>query len=160
MKLISYLKFLLKSTNHHGVHSPFVFKYLTECVYKKPQVSQIKTQDILLKSIAFFEFKNIWLEESREVQQLIEDDFPNVHLNDENPDFVYYPSPLIAQIPFNKLHNDGMILIDKIHNSTKNYSSWLELVKSSDISVSIDFYNCGVLFIRKEQEKEHFYLRP
>lgn len=29
----SYLKFLVKSTNQHGVHSPFVFKLITKCFY-------------------------------------------------------------------------------------------------------------------------------
>ncbi len=29
----SYFRFLLKSTNHHGVHSPFVFKLISECFY-------------------------------------------------------------------------------------------------------------------------------
>ena len=32
---ISYLKFLLKSTNQHGVHSPFVYNLVTKCFYKK-----------------------------------------------------------------------------------------------------------------------------
>jgi len=32
---IIYLKFLLKSTNQHGVHSPFVYDITTKCFYKK-----------------------------------------------------------------------------------------------------------------------------
>jgi predicted O-methyltransferase YrrM len=31
----SYIKFILKSTNQHGVHSPFVFNLITKCFYKK-----------------------------------------------------------------------------------------------------------------------------
>jgi len=31
----SYLKFLLKSTNQHGVHSPFVYNLVTRCFYAK-----------------------------------------------------------------------------------------------------------------------------
>jgi predicted O-methyltransferase YrrM len=31
----SYIKFLLKSTNQHGVHSPFVFNLVTKCLYDK-----------------------------------------------------------------------------------------------------------------------------
>lgn len=34
-QVISYIKFLKKSTNQHGVHSPFVYQLLTACVYKK-----------------------------------------------------------------------------------------------------------------------------
>lgn len=34
-KLQSYLQFLAKSTNQHGVHSPFVFDLITKCFYKK-----------------------------------------------------------------------------------------------------------------------------
>lgn len=30
---IQYIKFLLKSTNQHGVHSPFVFNLVTKCFY-------------------------------------------------------------------------------------------------------------------------------
>ncbi len=31
----AYLKFLLKSTNQHGIHSPFVFNLVTKCFYDK-----------------------------------------------------------------------------------------------------------------------------
>ena len=36
-QIIAYIKFLLKSSNQHGVHSPFVYNLLTKCLYKKEQ---------------------------------------------------------------------------------------------------------------------------
>lgn len=51
---IAYLKFLLSSSNQHGVHSPFVFDLVTRCFYDKvsyPEYSQIKAyRNQLLKS--------------------------------------------------------------------------------------------------------------
>jgi len=37
-----YLKFLIKSSNEHGVHSPFVFDLVTKCFYKKNNVYKWK----------------------------------------------------------------------------------------------------------------------
>ncbi|WP_412984450.1 O-methyltransferase [Pontimicrobium sp. IMCC45349] len=33
--ITSYISFLLKSTNQHGVHSPFVYNFVTKCLYDK-----------------------------------------------------------------------------------------------------------------------------
>ena len=44
-KIKQYIKFLFKSTNHHGVHSPFVYNLITKCFYDKsyyPAYTQIK----------------------------------------------------------------------------------------------------------------------
>lgn len=39
-QILAYFKFLAKSTNEHGVHSPFVFDLVTKCFYdKKPKDS-------------------------------------------------------------------------------------------------------------------------
>ncbi|RAJ16969.1 O-methyltransferase [Olleya aquimaris] len=39
----SYLKFLIRSTNQHGVHSPFVFDLVTKCFYDKSNHVAYKT---------------------------------------------------------------------------------------------------------------------
>jgi len=39
----SYIKFLIKSNNQHGVHSPFVYNLLTKCFYNKSSFKAYQT---------------------------------------------------------------------------------------------------------------------
>lgn len=34
-QILAYIKFLTKATNQHGVHSPFVYNFVTKCLYYK-----------------------------------------------------------------------------------------------------------------------------
>jgi predicted O-methyltransferase YrrM len=45
--ILSYFKFLIRSKNEHGIHSPFVYDFTTKCLYKKntdskPQLKILK----------------------------------------------------------------------------------------------------------------------
>ena len=40
--LFAYLKFLKKSKNHHGVHSPFIYDFVTKCLYDKTNHTNYK----------------------------------------------------------------------------------------------------------------------
>ncbi|WP_406684242.1 class I SAM-dependent methyltransferase [Seonamhaeicola sp. MEBiC1930] len=42
-QIIQYIKFLFKSTNQHGVHSPFVYNLVTKCFYDKTDYLEYKT---------------------------------------------------------------------------------------------------------------------
>jgi len=46
--LISYIKFLLKSTNKHGVHSPFVFNFMQFCLNTKENLLKNAFQKFLI----------------------------------------------------------------------------------------------------------------
>ncbi|MEZ4778594.1 MAG: class I SAM-dependent methyltransferase [Flavobacteriaceae bacterium] len=47
----SYSQFLLKSTNEHGVHSPFVYDFATQCLYNKKWYEDYTTLKKIRKSL-------------------------------------------------------------------------------------------------------------
>src|SRR5690554_7401820 len=56
-RVLNYFQFLFKSTNQHGVHSPFVYSYLTEGIYdsKKHYKSYKKKYRLLQATIEYFQ---------------------------------------------------------------------------------------------------------
>ena len=50
-KIMSFLKFLLKSNNHHGIHSPFVYELVTHCFYTKTKIEYISTFNRIRQSL-------------------------------------------------------------------------------------------------------------
>ena len=159
----SYLNFLINSTNAHGVHSPFVFQYVTQCLYVRKRFHRDKSINILLKSIAYFKANNIHLTHNAPVQKIVGHVFPNVHFDTEPSDIIY--TDLLDTARFEellskgKLHNDSMVLMEGIHQNEKKMEDWKTLIASPKITVSIDMFHCGAIFIRKEQVKEHFTIR-
>lgn len=47
----SYFQFLLKSSNQHGIHSPFVYNLITKCFYKKTKFPEYSTLKSLRKNL-------------------------------------------------------------------------------------------------------------
>ena len=160
-RFISYLRFLLKSTNEHGIHSPFVFDLVTKCLYKKPQKAKQKTLDVLLKSIEYFEVKNVVVFSDPAVEGIIKKEYPEVSFSKEPKDLVFFnavPNGTFSEL-LGQVHNDSVILFKNIYSSAEEFRKWSELTEHEKITVSIDFYYCGLVFIRREQVKQHFYIR-
>jgi predicted O-methyltransferase YrrM len=58
-----------------------------------------------------------------------------------------------------KAHNGTLIVLDDIHWSEGMEEAW-EMIKSHpQVTVTIDLYDMGLVFLRREQAKEHFVLR-
>lgn len=57
------------------------------------------------------------------------------------------------------IHNDTVLIFDDIHWSKPMEEAWEEIKDHEKVTVTIDTYQWGLVFFRREQEKEHFIIR-
>ena len=127
---IAYLKYLWRSSDQHSVHSPFVFELLTKCIHKVPKGSKTSAYNQAIK--AYLEKKNITL-----------------------------ISPLTElTILETSLTNRGVTayFVEEINADFKQKELWQKLISDKNIQISIDYWSFGLIFTKKDQEKEHFIL--
>ncbi len=160
-QLIAYLKFLISATNQHGVHSPFVYGFVTKCLYNKKRFSKNKSKNILIKSIAYFKAKNIHIDANdSDLKKEISNTFATISFDKKAPDAIYIDklkkNTLNTIIQNKNYHNDSFLFINNIKN---NISLWTTLIQQKEITVSINLFYFGIVFFRREQEKEHFKIR-
>lgn len=151
----SYIKFILHSKNEHGIHSPFVFDLVTKCFYSSnfivENTSFLTTNKLILKTIHYLNLKNCV---RFDVEQELNTAIDGLLLSgDSMKDF-----SIEKIIPFCK--NETCIFIENIHQSKESENFWKKLHQNKLITCSIETFNLGLLFIRKEQQKEHFIINP
>lgn len=161
-RFLNYLKFLFSATNQHGVHSPFVYNFVTKCLYQKTRRKLNVTEEVLLKSIDYFDFKNIFLiNDSTTLKNQISTLGKEISFTETPFDLVYVAE---SSADFNEfltyqIHNNSMILIKGIHTSKEDAKRWSQLQDMKRVSVTVDLFHCGIAFFRQEQVKEHFKIR-
>ena len=57
------------------------------------------------------------------------------------------------------VHNDSVIIFDDIYWSKDMTAAWQQIIANENVTVSIDTFQWGLVFFRKEQIKEHFIIR-
>lgn len=57
------------------------------------------------------------------------------------------------------IHNGSVIIFDDIYWSRDMTEAWQEIIANEKVTVSIDTFQWGIVFFRKEQTKEHFVIR-
>lgn len=251
----SYLKFLSRSQNQHGVHSPFVYDLVTKCFYdreikpqyailkkyrsslsgnnqlidvtdfgagskvfksNKRQISKIaqtagigkRRAELLYRIVTYFQPENILeigtslglatvalslgnlaakittLEgcpETLGVAKLKFEEFGLSNINPVGTEFNHYlevgaRTQRFQLIYFDGNHqkeatlsyfnlllqtvtNESVWIFDDIHWSAGMEEAWEAIKKNPKVTVTIDSFQWGFVFFRKEQEKEHFTIR-
>lgn len=253
--IIEYLKFITKSSNQHGVHSPFVYNLVTKCFYKKTDdrslksFSQIRQQviinktfikvtdfgagskvfksknrevakiatvagisnkkaNLLIRLIQYFNPENILeigtslglgttalkignrdskittLEGCPETSKIAQELFKKNNLKKINIivgnfketlpkvvkgqkfNFIYFDGNHNKKATLNYFNtclqtitNNSVWIFDDIYWNKEMKSAWSEIKKHQKVIVTVDIFHWGIVFFRKEQEKEHFKIR-
>jgi predicted O-methyltransferase YrrM len=56
-------------------------------------------------------------------------------------------------------HSETVIVLDDIHWSKEMEEAWSELCNHPQVTVSMDLFRMGILFLRRECQKQHFVVR-
>ncbi|WP_372473269.1 hypothetical protein AB4865_10565 [Capnocytophaga sp. ARDL2] len=152
-----YLQFLWKSTNEHGVHSPFVFQFLTRGIYDFPLKKQyVHPRERLLQSaVYYFQPKTIFTTSNSFPYKL------NVLTSNDilSSDFIIYYE-----------ENNRLTIDEILEQLTPHQLLWIvptdnrknilsKAKKNPTITLTVDFFHGILVSKRTEQLKQTFYLR-
>ena len=160
-RILAFINYFIHSKNQHGIHSPFVFDFVTKGLYQKQKNQKkinLKSADLnfskseeklLHKILIYFKIDDKFNEIINSIKTLdkIHKVFYYNNLNNFKIDYLNRNSPV------------EMLIIRGIHQSKDNEKKWQKIIKIEDATVTIDLFYFGLVFFRKEQRKEHFIIR-
>jgi hypothetical protein len=116
----------------HGMHSPFVYALVEDCIQKNRQIPLLTRIKEFLKDWPLTEWSAL---QHNEWERLVD------ALPKENKE-------------------RRMIIVEGIRNSRSHTDQWNGICSRKEISYSLDLYDFGLLFISNDfKEKQHFILK-
>lgn len=172
--ILSYIQFLLKSSNEHGIHSPFIFSLVTKCFYNKKQFTEYqsikkyslekityKERKFLYRLPIFFSFKTMFIVEKNHFFSDFFRRFTSLEKTTQKVDFIVITDFSSVEIKdlLAMMHNDSLLLVVSPYKSQQSKLFWQQILENKLFTATIDTFNFGLAFVRNEQTKQHFTIR-
>jgi hypothetical protein len=169
IRLYKYFNYYFNASNGkgHGVHSPFVFSFITAVLNSKELIEQAasanKYHALVNRMIDFYKPAVVMEIEasSNQVHVLKEIDGAEaiglfyLKQNKNAADLMIYFNAAIK-----KVNTQSILIFDGIHESKEMEANWEKIKIHYEVKLTIDLYKLGIVFFRQEQlEKENFTIR-
>lgn len=115
-----------------------------------------KVESVITEFNSYFEKKNLSLNATTEHYELNTEHFSLIYFdgNHTKKATLDYFELLLPTIT-----NDSVWIFDDIHWSAEMEEAWETIKKHPKVTVTIDTFQWGLVFFRREQPKEHFIIR-
>ncbi len=131
---------------------------------EKAKVVTFEGNDMLAK-IASGLFQQVFCENIQLVQGNIDDTFPRFLDESDDIDMAVIDANHTGDALLRyynllkgKMSETGIMVIDDIRWSTDMYRAWKKLISHREVTISIDFLQCGVIFFKSNLQKQHYIL--
>ena len=169
IRLYKYFNYYFNASNGkgHGVHSPFVFNFISSILNSKELSEEAASANkylALVNRMIDFHKPAVVIEieaSSNQVQALKEIDGSEaiglfyLKQNKNAADLMIYFNAAIK-----KVNTQSILIFDGIYESKEMEANWEKIKIHNDVKLTIDLYKLGIVFFRQEQlEKENFTIR-
>ena len=170
IRLYKYFNYYFNASNGkgHGVHSPFVYSFITAVLNSKELNEQAastnKYRALVNGMIAFYKPVVVMeLEATPSNKADVLEEIENAdtigllyikQIKNEEDLLSYFNTAI------KKVNIESILIFEGIHKSEEMEASWEKIKMHKEVKLTIDLYKLGIVFFRKEQlEKENFTIR-
>ena len=156
--------FWWKAKNRHGIHSPFVYRFLDEGLYRKDLSHLQPNRRLLLAAVDHFEPLRAGASPgSQQFKSWLMAERPGIQWGIPPFDLYLSDSPdenllqLLGQ-PEN-WHDTSVVFVGNLRRNTRASTSWQKITRLREVRVVLQTYEAGLLFFRRQQARQHFRIR-
>jgi hypothetical protein len=186
---MSYTSFLWKSSNAHGIHSPFVYGFVANGIYgrnnrivpkRKYEGISADALEVLFRTLGHFKAFRLMVTGEDKLAHTLTETIRTV--GEETNTQMWFFSPM-ASVPggaelvylagsnyseiltafergLEDANDKTVFAIGNIYTTPQMQLAWEKIKANPKVSVSIDTYHLGLLFVRRGQANQHFTVRP